>query len=263
MRSIKIVFAVMLFVLTAELQAQEVTFQQKPYVAGIEASSFEHKHISMDVDIDAGGSIQTMKFSEKDTLATQLKILEVRDGYPVVYSLKVVTFESEKIQAGKTDKSTHPCSGKSYILNFKDSVAVFEAEDGHELSEEELKYLREKSRPEDKMKLAEAISGKTFVPGQHVDSIAALAESFRELLKEVREINSVQCGVFDFQMTVENSNDQMEMTVDMYGEMIVTVDGCFPVRMSMKGDMLGVASSGASVTFNGDIDFWAEYHYSE
>jgi hypothetical protein len=211
----------------------------------------------------------------------------VAAGADAVTSLKVAyakADEQEKGEDGQFQTIPKIVQGRTYLLRKEgQALAVTDAE-GQAAPAEEAEFLKQdydglSAAP----KLAAFLHGRKVAVGERLDlsgdagrEALHMKESdfkvtaFALTLKAVRQAGELKCAVFDAELALSLKDGAMEMTMAPKGELVVTVDQCWPVSTTLAGPIkvAGQQTEGGNVTtMDGggsvEVNFSCQYGQAE
>ncbi len=267
---------VLLTVLALQTSAlgESVTFSKRPSEVGDVSRQAIDCNLEADLIISQGGQlVESSRQGLQRKQDREFTVLELQQGRPgrarMTYhcSSQVSTRQGEE-----PNVRDEPVSGNSYIVTRTGQELQITDVDGHVPSAEEMAILQSNLQafglPNP---LADFFDGKTVVVGQTVSLPHHLARELlgftgtvgeikRFSLKFVRveRVGGARCAIFET-LVQTTSQDKGHMTLLMKGRLILEIDTCRTVGISMKGPVVvsethGPAQAQFTVSTQGEMN---------
>jgi len=246
--------------------AEEVAFTRA--VPPVGATRLETGAIGMNLRIAVsinGKAVQNTDEAKRE--AVEKRETVVAAGADAVTGLKVAYVkadEQEKGEDGQFQTIPKIVQGRTYLVRKEGKALVVTDGEGQAAPAEEADFLRQDyddlgAAP----KLGAFLHGRKIALGERLDLSGDAGrealhmkesdfkvQAFALTLKAVRQAGDRKCAVFDAELKLSLKDGAMELTMDPKGEMVVTVDQCWPVTTTLAGPIkvTGQQTEGGDVT---------------
>jgi hypothetical protein len=264
--------------------AEEVTFTYA--VPPVGATRHETGAIGMNLKIAVsinGKAVQ--KTDEAKREAIEKRETVVAAGADAVTGLKVAYVkadEQEKGEDGQFQTTPKVVQGRTYLVRKEGKALVATDGEGQAAPVEEAEFLKQDY--EDlgtPAKLGAFLHGRKVALGERLDLSGDAGRealhmketdfkvtAFALTLKAVRQAGALRCAVFDAELKLLLKDGAMELTMDPKGELVVTVDQCWPVTTTLAGPIkvTGQQTEGGDVTTmegGGSLEVNFSYQYGQ
>jgi hypothetical protein len=253
MKSFKPVAVSILLLLTMTVFAQKVTFSSIDPVEGDTRGMSELMQMDMTMSVSIGGQVIqdfAMDNSEERTSVATVTGVSGSDitGLIVVYEECI----EKKSEGGEVSEEVSIVSNNKYLVAIDGDEITVARVDGSEITEEEIEIVTGDYDDVNGNEISEILAGKTVRPRQYMEELTdSLVESMfdedqRGDLKSAeikylkkKMVNGVMCGVFSIKLEMGTEiSPGTEMTMEMEGELAVSVEGAWPVSIALTGPMV-------------------------
>jgi hypothetical protein len=247
--------------------AESATFSAEGPVPGMVWTESGSMKMEFSVSLTMGDAVLgTMKAdrSEADELTVRIGESWDETRREAVFEFGAQeSIESQTMPDGETgtERTESPAAGTTFkiVQSGDDEEPVVTLEDGSSPSDEQIEAVREEwnGLPKSSSSGVEArLDGKTLSIGEIVESdAAAIAELLefddddlqvkegRLVFASIRDVDGERCAVFAVELKVVGADEEVLLTMDMAGEVVLSIAGLRPHAMVLTGPLTVSAES--------------------
>lgn len=261
--------AVVLCVLPALAAAQEVKIVEKAPAVGTVVSVQKTTSMQMKLDIKFGDQAQKKSAQEDSKEVFEYTIQEVNAKAPTKVRVTYKSIDKTKREdQNPPEKETFGVVGKTYTVSFTDGALKIVDAQGQEPPVQDLEHIRK-----DFKSLGEADSFLKILPqralkvGEKFDLTKELAQELfggeekstegmdlsqsTVTLKAIKKVNGVDAAVFDLAMNIKGEQGPLRLTMNLKGEVVVTVQGGHLIQAALQGPLEMNGGDGGPAVFKG------------
>ncbi len=245
---------------SASLAAETVTFTEKKLQPGAVRTESSRMKMNLNLAVSVGGvQLGTFKQTEAEVTRKLEKVLAVKGGVPNEISVTYKKAIKVKTARGQTRTKAKEIQGKSYKVKGGPAGSTVVYLDGKAPGGKEVGLVRKDYKSLGKPdRMEQNLVGRQLTKGQRAPFLESTLREFvaggkadevrdlKIIFKGTRSCAGFQCGVFDISLTMGAKIDaNAEMSMTLNGEIMVRVEGAWPVSINLKGP---VSMQGSNVS---------------